>query len=41
MSDKLQVPRRKLHKNWHVGLNPDPVVHDELLVQEANEMKPS
>nr|VDD53084.1 unnamed protein product [Brassica oleracea] len=47
MSDKLQVPRRKVHKNWHVGLNPDPVdrshpdVHDELLVQEAMEMKAS
>ncbi|KAG2245850.1 hypothetical protein Bca4012_069102 [Brassica carinata] len=47
MSDKLEVPRRKVHKNWHVGLNPDPVdrshpdVHDELLVQEAMEMKAS
>ncbi|CAN6921789.1 unnamed protein product [Brassica oleracea] len=47
MSDKLQVPRRKVHKNWHVGLNPDsvdrshPDVHDELLVQEAMEMKAS
>ncbi|KAJ0244275.1 Protein DEFECTIVE IN EXINE FORMATION 1 [Hirschfeldia incana] len=47
MSDKLEVPRRKVQKNWHVGLNPDPVdrshpdVHDELLVQEANEMKSS
>ncbi|CAH8356454.1 unnamed protein product [Eruca vesicaria subsp. sativa] len=47
MSDKLEVPRRKVHKNWHVGLNPDPVdrshpdVHDELLVHEAEEMKAS
>ncbi|CDY44681.1 BnaA05g29250D [Brassica napus] len=47
MSDKLEVPRRKVHKNWHVGLNPDPVdrshpdVHDEQLVQEAMEMKSS
>lgn len=47
MSDKLEVPRRKVHKNWHVGLNPDPVdrshpdVHDDLLVQEAKEMKSS
>ncbi|XP_018433604.1 protein DEFECTIVE IN EXINE FORMATION 1 [Raphanus sativus] len=47
MSDKLEVPRRKVHKNWHVGLNPDPVdrshpdVHDDLLVQEAEEMKSS
>ena len=45
MSDKLVVPRRKVNKNWHVGLNPDPVdrshpdVHDEQLVQEAMEMK--
>ncbi|CAG7890644.1 unnamed protein product [Brassica rapa] len=47
MSDKLVVPRRKVHKNWHVGLNTDPVdrshpdVHDELLVHEAEEMKAS
>lgn len=47
MSDKLVVPRRKVNKNWHVGLNPDPVdrshpdVHDELLVHEAEEMKAS
>ncbi|KAF3606654.1 hypothetical protein DY000_02051114 [Brassica cretica] len=47
MSDKLEVPRRKVHKNWHVGLNPDPVdrshpdVHDEQLVHEAMEMKSS
>ncbi|KAL0838089.1 hypothetical protein Bca101_089979 [Brassica carinata] len=47
MSDKLEVPRRKVHKNWHVGLNPDPVdrshpdVHNELLVHEAEEMKAS
>ncbi|CDY53097.1 BnaCnng24270D [Brassica napus] len=47
MSDKLEVPRRKVHKNWHVGLNPDPVdrshpdVHDEQLVHEAMEVKSS
>uniref|UniRef100_A0A1J3H1Q9 DEX1 C-terminal domain-containing protein n=1 Tax=Noccaea caerulescens TaxID=107243 RepID=A0A1J3H1Q9_NOCCA len=47
MSDKLEVPRRKVHKNWHVGLNPDPVdrshpdVHDDQLVKEAMEMKSS
>ncbi|CAH2054430.1 unnamed protein product [Thlaspi arvense] len=47
MSDKLEVPRRKVHKNWHVGLNPDPVdrshpdVHDEELVKQAMEMKSS
>lgn len=32
--DKLEVPRRKVRKNWYVGLNADPVdrshpdVHD-------------
>lgn len=41
MSDKLEVPRRKVLKNWYVGLNKDPVdrthpdVHDDQLVQEA------
>ncbi|KAI5392074.1 protein DEFECTIVE IN EXINE FORMATION 1 [Lathyrus oleraceus] len=41
MSDKLEVPRRKVLKNWYVGLNADPAdrthpdVHDEQLVQEA------
>ncbi|EOA29845.1 hypothetical protein CARUB_v10012938mg [Capsella rubella] len=45
MSDKLEVPRRKVHKNWHVGLNPDPVdrshpdVHDDELVKEAMSLK--
>ncbi|KAE9611022.1 hypothetical protein Lal_00015807 [Lupinus albus] len=44
MSDKLVVPRRKVLKNWHVGLNSDPVdrshpdVHDDQLVQEATIM---
>ncbi|XP_047340883.1 protein DEFECTIVE IN EXINE FORMATION 1 isoform X1 [Impatiens glandulifera] len=41
MSDKLEVPRLKVKKDWYVGLNPDPVdrshpdVHDESLIQEA------
>ncbi|KAJ3682677.1 hypothetical protein LUZ60_012904 [Juncus effusus] len=41
MMDKLEVPRRKVNKNWYVGLDPDhtdrshPDVHDDLLVQEA------
>ncbi|WJX48973.1 Protein DEFTIVE IN EXINE FORMATION 1, variant 2 [Trifolium repens] len=41
MSDKLEVPRRKVLKNWYVGLNPDPVdrshpdVQDDQLIQEA------
>ncbi|KAK7390625.1 hypothetical protein VNO78_25952 [Psophocarpus tetragonolobus] len=41
MSDKLQVPRRKVLKKWFVGLDPDPVdrshpdVHDDQLVQDA------
>lgn len=44
MSDKLVVPRRMVHKNWHAGLSTDPVdrshpdVHDDRLVQEAAEM---
>lgn len=25
MMDKLEVPRRKVRKDWYVGLNPDPV----------------
>lgn len=41
MSDKLEVPRLKMKKDWYVGLVPDPVdrshpdVHDDLIVQEA------
>jgi hypothetical protein len=41
MMDKLEVPRRKVHKDWHVGLNPDPVdrshpdVHDSSIVNKA------
>ncbi|KAL9263582.1 DEFECTIVE IN EXINE FORMATION 1-like protein [Drosera capensis] len=41
MPDKLVVPRRRVRKNWHVGLNADPVdrshpdVKDDLLIQEA------
>ncbi|OMO85144.1 hypothetical protein CCACVL1_10384 [Corchorus capsularis] len=40
MTDKLEVPRRKVRKDWYVGLNPDPVdrhpdVDDDLLVQKA------
>ncbi|WVZ16819.1 hypothetical protein V8G54_009801, partial [Vigna mungo] len=41
MSDKLEIPRRKVLKEWFVGLDPDPVdrshpnVHDDQLVQEA------
>ncbi|XWS55564.1 hypothetical protein CRYUN_Cryun09bG0011000 [Craigia yunnanensis] len=44
MTDKLEVPRRKVRKDWYVGLHPDPVdcshpdVHDDLLVQEAAKM---
>lgn len=42
MVDKLEVPRRKVRKNWYVGLHPDPVdrshpdVHDDQLVREAS-----
>lgn len=45
MSDKLEVPRLKVHKNWYVGLQTDPVdrshpdVHDETLIQEAADKK--
>jgi hypothetical protein len=41
MMDKLEVPRRKVHKNWYVGLNPDPVdrshpdVHDNSIGKGA------
>ncbi|CAK9179759.1 unnamed protein product [Ilex paraguariensis] len=41
MSDKLEVPRLKVKKDWYVGLHPDPVdrthpdVQDDLIVQEA------
>ncbi|KAL5983260.1 Protein DEFTIVE IN EXINE FORMATION 1 [Asimina triloba] len=41
MSDKLEVPRLRVHKDWYVGLHSDPVdrshpdVKDETLVQEA------
>ncbi|KAH0458800.1 hypothetical protein IEQ34_011614 [Dendrobium chrysotoxum] len=42
MMDKLEVPRRKVRKDWYVGLHPDPVdrshpdVHDDQLVKEAS-----
>lgn len=42
MVDKLEVPRRKVRKDWYVGLHPDPVdrshpdVHDDQLGQEAS-----
>ncbi|KAK3148888.1 hypothetical protein QOZ80_3AG0210060 [Eleusine coracana subsp. coracana] len=41
MMDKLEVPRRKVHKNWYVGLNSDPVdrshpdVHDSSIGKGA------
>lgn len=44
MTDKLEVPRRRVRKDWYVGLHPDPVdrshpdVQDDLLVQEAAKM---
>ncbi|KAJ6842346.1 protein DEFECTIVE IN EXINE FORMATION 1 [Iris pallida] len=43
MVDKLEVPRRKVRKNWYVGLHPDlvdrshPDVHDDLLVQNTSD----
>ena len=41
MSDKLEVPRLKVKRDWHVGLDSDPVdrshpdVHDDELIQGA------
>ncbi|XP_051130395.1 protein DEFECTIVE IN EXINE FORMATION 1 [Andrographis paniculata] len=41
MSDKLEIPRLRVKKNWYVGLHPDsgdhahPDVHDEQLMKEA------
>lgn len=41
MVDKLIVPRRKIKKNWYVGLHQDPAdrtqpdVHDDKLVSDA------
>jgi hypothetical protein len=41
MMDKLEVPRRKVPKDWHAGLNPDlagrshPDVHDRSIVNKA------
>uniref|UniRef100_A0A164T0K8 DEX1 C-terminal domain-containing protein n=1 Tax=Daucus carota subsp. sativus TaxID=79200 RepID=A0A164T0K8_DAUCS len=41
MSDKLVVPRLKVKRDWHVGLDSDPVdrshpdVHDDELIQDA------
>ncbi|KAJ8899673.1 hypothetical protein K2173_019370 [Erythroxylum novogranatense] len=45
MTEKLEVPRRKVRKDWYVGLDPDPVdrshpdVHDEQLILEAAQKK--
>ncbi|KAJ6750252.1 hypothetical protein OIU85_000850 [Salix viminalis] len=45
MTDKLEVPRRRVKKNWYVGLDQDPVdrshpdVNDDQLVMEATEKK--
>ncbi|XP_062212885.1 protein DEFECTIVE IN EXINE FORMATION 1-like isoform X2 [Phragmites australis] len=41
MMDKLEVPHRKVRKDWYVGLNPDPIdrshpdVHDSSIVKEG------
>ena len=43
MSEKIGIPRRRVKKNWYVGLHSDPVdrshpdVKDDLLVMEAAE----
>lgn len=45
MADKLEIPRRKVRKDWYVGLHSDPVdrshpdVHDQQLIQDAMESK--
>uniref|UniRef100_A0A1D1ZA04 Lambda-carrageenase n=1 Tax=Anthurium amnicola TaxID=1678845 RepID=A0A1D1ZA04_9ARAE len=45
MNDKLEVPRRKIRKDWYVGLHPDPVdrshpdVHDPSLIHGDASMK--
>ena len=45
MIDKLEVPRRRVRKDWHVGLHPNPMdrshpdVNDYQLLHEAAEMK--
>lgn len=45
MVDKLIVPRRKIKKNWYVGLDPDPAdrshpdVQDDQLSQDAANAK--
>ncbi|CAM6082341.1 unnamed protein product [Calypogeia fissa] len=42
LPEKLIVPKRKVQKDWYVGLNPDPVdrskpdVHDESLWEQLN-----
>ncbi|OEL25032.1 Protein DEFECTIVE IN EXINE FORMATION 1 [Dichanthelium oligosanthes] len=47
MMDKLEVPRRKVRKDWYVGLNPDPVdrshpdVHDSSIAKEATSKESS
>ncbi|KAE8697722.1 Protein DEFECTIVE IN EXINE FORMATION 1 [Hibiscus syriacus] len=44
MTDKLEVPRIKVRKDWYVGLHPDPVdrshpdVHDDSLIEEASKI---
>lgn len=41
MSDKLEIPRLKVKKDWHIGLLSDPVdrthpdVKDDQLIQDA------
>ncbi|CAN6471441.1 unnamed protein product [Victoria cruziana] len=47
MSEKLVIPRRKVHKDWFVGLDPEtvdrshPDVHDDSLVKQQNDTKSS
>jgi hypothetical protein len=35
LAEKLVVPRLRVRKDWHVGLNPDPVDHSHLDIGAA------
>lgn len=41
MTEKLEVPRRKVRKDWYVGLHPDPVDRSHPDVDDASLAKES
>lgn len=41
MTEKLEVPRRKVRKDWYVGLHPDHVDHFHLDIHDASLVKQS